>query len=168
MNPNQIPCTHGPGWIAFRFHYQSGSTQAHLDDFGLLDASNWEAVPAFSTMVSDVANGGGLDIGGNNWILIRYSLAGLSVINSATFSVYGRSYSVSSSGSFDAWSPLYGDAPSPTNSVSNAWPYEWTTIDYSTQLAIGDDPGLTGIRLYAGPSSDDLVIHAVELCIDGY
>lgn len=163
-----MPCSNGPGWVAFRFHYSpNGGTQAYVDAFGLPDASNWEAVPAFPTMVQDAGNGGGLEIGSGNWILIRYSLVGLSQIKGATFSVYGRSYDVSASGSFDAWSPIYGDDPSPTDSVSNAWPYAWTTVDYSTQLAIGDDPALTGIRLYSGPSSNDLVIHAVELCIDG-
>lgn len=162
-----MPCTNGPGWVAFRFHYEPGTTSAFLDELGLPDSSNWEAVPAFSTQVTDTLHGGGIEIASGNWILIRYSLAGLSVINGATFSVYGRSYDTTASGSFDAWSPLYGDAASPTSSVSNAWPYAWTSIDYSTQLAVGDDPGLTGIRLYAGPASDDLVIHTVELCIDG-
>ena len=162
-----MPCTNGPGWIAWSFHYQVGSTQAYLDHFGLPDSSNWEAVPAFSTSVTDPNNGGGLEIGSGNWILIRYSLVGLTQINSASLSVYGRSYDVSASASFDAWSPLYGDDASPTDSMSNAWPYAWTTVDYSTQLAVGDDPGLTGIRLYSGPSSGDIVVHRVELCIDG-
>jgi hypothetical protein len=163
-----MPCTHGPGWIAFRFHYSPNSgTQAILDDFGLPDNSNWQAVPAFSSSVVDAGNGGGLEIGSGNWILIRYSVAGLTTITSATFSIYGRSYDTTASGSFDAWSPLYGDAPSPPDSVSNAWPYTWTTIDYTGQVQVGDSPGLTGIRLYSGPSSNDLAIHAVELCIEG-
>jgi hypothetical protein len=115
----------------------------------------------------DAFNGGGLEIASGNWILIRYSVAGLTTITSATFSIYGRSYDVSASGSFDAWSPLYGDAPSPQDSVSNAWPYAWTSIDYTGHVQVGDNPGLTGIRLYAGPSSSDLAIHAVELCIEG-
>jgi hypothetical protein len=117
--------------------------------------------------VVDPGNGGGLEIGSGNWILIRYSVAGLTVINTATFSIYGRSYDTTASGSFDAWSPLYGDAPSPTDSVSNAWPYAWTSIDYTGNVQVGDNPNLTGIRLMSGPSSDDLVIHTVELCIDG-
>jgi hypothetical protein len=134
----------------------------------LPDGSNWQATPVFPTSVQDLGNGGGLEIASGNWILIRYSLVGLSQINSATFSIYGRSYDVGASGSFDAWSPIYGDDASPPNSLSNAWPYSWSTIDYSTQLAVGDAPGLTGIRLYSGPGSDDLVINTVELCIDGF
>jgi hypothetical protein len=118
-------------------------------------------------MVVDAGNGGGLEIGGSNYILIRYSVAGLTTITSATFSIYGRSYDTTASGSFDAWSPIYGDAPSPTDSVSNAWPYAWTTIDYTGHVQVGDNPGLTGIELSAGPSSGDLAIHAVELCIEG-
>lgn len=163
------PCVNGPGFAAFRFHYDSSGSQSPvLDAFGLPDSSNWEAVPVYSTSIVDPGNGGGLEIGQGNWILIRYSLAGLHQIHGARFSVFGRSYDTTASGSFDAWSPIYGDAPSPPDSVSNAWPYAWTTIDYSGHLAVGDDPGLTGIRLYSGPSSNTLVIHAVELCIDGF
>jgi hypothetical protein len=117
--------------------------------------------------VVDAGNGGGLEIAGGNWILIRYSVAGLSTITSATFSIYSRSYDTSASGSFEAWTPLYGSAYSPTNSVSNAWPYAWTTVDFTGFVQPGDSPGLTGIRLYAGPGSSDLAIHAVELCIEG-
>jgi hypothetical protein len=162
------PCLNGPGFAAFRFHYDtSGSQSPIVDAFGLPDSSNWEATPVYSTSIVDPGNGGGLEIGSGNWILIRYSLVGLHQINGARFSVFGRSYDTTASASFDAWSPIYGDAPSPTDSVSNAWPYAWTTVDYTGHLAIGDDPGLTGIRLYSGPSSNTLVIHAVELCIDG-
>jgi hypothetical protein len=133
----------------------------------LPDTSNWQADPVYSTSVVDLGNGGGLEIGSGNWILILYSVAGLTTITSATFSIYGRSYDTTASGSFDAWSPLYGDAFAPTDSVSNAWPYAWTTIDYTGHVQVGDAPGLTGIRLYSGPSSNDLVIHTVELCIEG-
>jgi hypothetical protein len=154
--------------VAFRFHYSPNSgTQAIVDAFGLPDGSNWQADPVYPTSVVDAGNGGGLEIGSGNWILIRYSVAGLITITSATFSIYGRSYDVSASASFDAWSPLYGDAPSPTDSVSNVWPYAWTSIDYTGHVQVGDDPNLTGIRLYSGPSSNDLVIHTVELCIEG-
>jgi hypothetical protein len=163
------PCTNGSGWVAWRFHYNPNEpgTQAHLDLYDLPDASNWEANPVFSTSIVDSIHGGGLEIATGNWILIRYSVVGLSTIRNATFSVYGRSYNVTASGSFNAWTPLYGDAPAPANSVSNAWPYEWTSIDFTGHVRVGDAPGLTGIRLYAGPSSNDLAIHAVELCLDG-
>src|SRR5262249_57803083 len=120
--------------------------------------------PAFPTMIDDVGNGGGIDIGGNNYILIRYSVVGLNTINGATLSIYGRSFDVSASGSFDAWSPIYGDDATPVDAVSNVWPYAWTSIDYTGHVQVGDDPNLTGIELSAGPSSDDLVIHTVELC----
>lgn len=160
------PCSHGPGFVAWKFHYK-GSTSAITDVYSLPDNSNWQAVPAFATMFSDALHGGGIEIGSGNWILIRYSVANMSVINGATLSVYGRSYDTTTSGSFDAWSPLYGDNASPTDSVSNAWPYTWTSIDFSNGVHIGDTPGLTGIRLYSGPSSNVLVINTVELCIDG-
>jgi hypothetical protein len=161
-------CHSGTGFAAFRFHYATGSTSPIIDAFGLPDSSNFEAVPVYSTSVVDPANGGGLEIASGNWLLIRFSVVGLTQINHATFSIYGRSYDVSASGSFDAWSPIYGDDSTPQNAVSNAWPYAWTSVDYTGHVQIGDDPGLTGIRLYSGPGSDDLAIHSVELCIDGY
>ena len=160
------PCSHGPGFVAWKFHYK-GSTSAITDVYSLPDNSNWQAVPAYSTMFSDALHGGGIQIGGGNWILIRYSVSGMSTIKSATLSVYGRSYDTTTSGSFNAWSPIYGDNASPTNSVSNAWPYTWTTIDFSGSVKVGDSPGLTGIRLYSGPNSNVLVINTVELCIEG-
>ena len=160
-------CKRGTGWAAWRFKYD-GSSSARLEAFGLPDSSNWEAVPARAASYSDGLHGGGLEIGGGNWILIRFSLVGLSHINSATLSVFGRSYSTGSSGSYEAWSPIYGSISAPTNSVSNAWPYTWTSVDYTANVNVGDPPGLTGIRLYAGPSSNDLIINTVELCIDGY
>jgi len=167
MTPSRPPCTHGPGFAAFRFHYsQSSGTQAILDAFGLPDNSNWEAVPVYPTSYTDTNFGGGIELGSGNWILIRYSVAGLTQINGATFSVYGRSYDVSASGSFDAWSPLYGDDFAPTDSMS-VYPYAWKSIDFTGFVQVGDDPGLTGIRLYPGPSSNDLIVHTVELCIDG-
>ncbi|MFO0579891.1 MAG: hypothetical protein U1A78_38445 [Polyangia bacterium] len=159
------PCMRGSGWAAFRFKY-SGSTSASLEAFGLPDRSNWEAVPAFSTSFTDALHGGGINIASGNWILIRFSLEGLTRISGATLSIYGRSYNTTASGSFRAWSPLYGDISSPANSVSNAWPYTWTSVDYTANVRVGDAKGLTGIRLYAGPSSSDLVINTVELCID--
>lgn len=154
------------GFTAFRFKY-SGSTSASVEAFGLPDRSNFEAVPAYATSFVDAMNGGGINISGGNWLLIRYSVVGLSRISGATLSIYGRSYSVSSSGSFEAWSPIYGSKSTPANSFSNAWPYRWSSLDFTGLVAIGDPPGLTGIRLYARPGSSNLVINTVELCIDG-
>jgi hypothetical protein len=167
LSSSRPPCLHGGGFAAFRFYYaQNSGTQAILDAFGLSDNSNWQAVPVYPTSYTDTNFGGGLELGSGNWILIRYSVAGLSQINSATFSVYGRSYDVSASGSFDAWSPLYGDDFAPADSMS-VYPYAWKTMDFTGYVRAGDDPGLTGIRLYPGPSSNDLIVNTVELCIDG-
>ncbi|HEX7604197.1 MAG TPA: hypothetical protein VF316_21410 [Polyangiaceae bacterium] len=162
------PCTHGAGWIAWKFHY-NGSTSASTDVYSLPDSSNWEAVPAYpnSTSWADALHGGGIDMASGNWILIRFSLVGLTQIKSATLSMYGRSYDTTTSGSFEAWSPIYGSIFAPQNSISNAWPYQWKSVDYTANVNVGDTPGLTGIRFKAGPSSNDLIINTVELCIDG-
>jgi hypothetical protein len=164
LSSTQVPCTRGPGFVAWRFHYSSSSTSSILDIYGLPDSSNWEAVAVYPTSIVD--SGQGLEIASGNWILIRYSVSGLSQINSATLSVQARSYTTGGSGSFDAWTPLYGDDATAPDAIS-VYPYSWTSVDFTGFVQPGDDPGLTGIRLYAGPSSNDLSIHAVELCIDG-
>lgn len=161
------PCSHGKGFVAWKFHYANNSTSAITDVYSLPDNSNWQAVPAYSTSFVDSLHGGGIQISGGNWILIRFSVQGMKTINGATLSVFGRSYDTTTSGSFNAWSPIYGSVYSPQNSHSNAWPYQWVTVDYSSNVKIGDSPGLTGIRLYSGPNSNVLVINTVELCIDG-
>ena len=162
------PCTHGAGWIAWKFHY-NGSTSAVTDVYSLPDSSNWQAVPAYpnSTSWADAIHGGGIDMASGNWILIRFSVSGLTQIKSATLSMYGRSYNTTTSGSFEAWSPIYGSIFAPQSSISNAWPYQWKSVDYTANVNVGDTPGLTGIRFKAGPSSNELIINTVELCIDG-
>lgn len=162
------PCMRGTGFTAFRFHYtRGGGTHATIDAFGLPDGKNFEVDPIFISDLSDDIHGGGLDVTDSSYILIRYSVAGLAKINSATFSIFGRSYDVSASGSFRAWTPIHGEQSSAPDSVSNAWPYDWTSVDFTGLVDVGDDPGLTGIRLYGGPSSGSVVVHTVELCIDG-
>lgn len=160
------PCSHGAGFVAWKFHY-NGSTSKITDVYSLPDSSNWDVAPAYSTSFVDSIHGGGIEIGSGNWLLIRFSVAQMSQIKGATLSVYGRSYNTTTSGSFDGWSPIYGDVKSQTNSHSNAWPYQWVSVDYSANVKVGDPPGLTGLRLYSGPNSNDLVINTVELCIDG-
>jgi hypothetical protein len=159
------PCKRGVGWTAFRFKFD-GSTFARLDGFGLPDSSNWEASIVRSTSFTDALHGGGAELGSGNFILVRFSLVGLTTIRGATLSMYGRSYSTGSSGSFRAWSPLYGDIAPPDNSVSNAWPYSWTSVDYTANVRVGDDKSLTAFRFYPGPNSNDLVVNTVELCLD--
>jgi hypothetical protein len=165
MSGAKPPCLNGVGWAAFRFKYE-GSTDAIVDAFGLPDDSNWEADAVYPTSFETDPGGGGIEIADDNYILIRFSLVGLSVIRSATLSMYGRSFSVDTDGSFDAWSPLYGDIASSTDSVSNAWPYAWTAVDYTANVHVGDPKDSTGIEFKPGPDSDDLLINTVELCMD--
>lgn len=160
------PCTTGGGWTAFRFVFD-GSTSARTEVFGLPDRSNWQAGPAFAATYEDALHGGGVTITSGNFLLVRFSLDGISRINSATLSVFGRSYNTTASGSFRGWSPLYGDISSPTNSVSNAWPYKWTSVDYTANVRVGDNKNLTAFRLHGGPSSGTVLVKRVELCIDG-
>ena len=163
---SRLPCRRGVGWTAFRFHYL-GSTTAIVDTIGLPDRSNFQAAPGTTTTFDDAAHGGGISIASGNFILIRFSVDGLTRIKSATLTILGRSYNTTTSGSFRASSPLWGDIKTPTNAVSNAWPYDWTSVDYTANVHPGDPRGSTVIRIYAGPSSNSLIINTVELCIDG-
>jgi len=162
------PCRSGAtGRTAWRFGYSSGSTSSTLLEYGMPDRSNWEANPVYATSFVDAGNGGGLELGSGNWILIRYSVVGVTSITRATLSIYGRSYATAASGSFEGWTPLHGTSIGAQNSVSNAWPYRWYSVDFTGRVLPGDAPGLTGIRLYARGGSNSLVINQVELCIEG-
>jgi hypothetical protein len=162
------PCQSGAvGQTAWRFSFRGPGTSASWDVYGLPDKSSYSASAVYSTSYGDSSHGGGIEIGSGNWILILYSVTGLHTIRSASVSVYGRSYDTTTSGSFEAWTPTYGSAATPTDSMSNAWPYAWTTVDFTGYVNPGDPPASTGIRLYSGPSSSTIVVHTVELCIDG-
>ena len=67
----------GAGFVAWRFGYQNNSTYATREVYSLPDASNWEATAVYPTSYVDGLHGGGLSLSSGNWILIRYSVAGL-------------------------------------------------------------------------------------------
>jgi hypothetical protein len=52
----------------------------------------------------------------------------------------------------------------PTDFVSNVAPYVWYSADATASFTPGDGGAL--LRIKAGPSSDSLVVHRIELCID--
>ena len=105
---------------------------------------------------------GGLQLDDSDFVDLEISTVGVSAIDSATLAIYGRSFDVTTSGSFN-WQTFVGTGASATDSVSNVAPYAWYTADMTTEIAAGD--GNTLIRIKAGPSSDVLVVHRIELCM---
>ncbi len=65
---------------------------------------------------------GGLQLDDSDFVDLELTTAGISQIASATLSIYGRSYNVDTSGSFN-WQTFDGTGATPDNFVSNVAPY---------------------------------------------
>ena len=148
----------------------SGSTAYVRYDVNTLPSpGGWHVSAADSgfgftpTFVDPFLGEGGLDLSGSTFMDIELSTVGLSTIRGVTIGIYGRSFAVSTSGSFE-WQTFDDIGATPTNAVSNIPPYAWTTADATTAFTAGD-PGVY-LRLRPGPSSDSLVVAAVEICFD--
>jgi hypothetical protein len=127
--------------FAGAYGYQIGFTPSYVDQF--------------------LAQGGvGLD--DSDFVDISLSTAGITSIASATLSIYGRSYDVSSNGSFN-WQTFDGTGQTPTDFVSNVPPYQWYSADMTTEIGPGETNVL--VRIKAGPSSDALVVNQIEICL---
>ena len=105
---------------------------------------------------------GGLQLDSSDFVDIELTTAGVSNIASATLSIYGRSYNTTTSGSFN-WQTFHGTGSSPTDFVSNVAPYQWYSAPMTTELAPNDNTTL--VRIKAGPNSDSLVVHRIEICL---
>jgi len=167
------PCISGAtGATAYRIRWKNagnGHAQVVYEKNGLPDTSRDHAAaygysigftPSF---VDPFLGQGGLRLDSSSFVDIELSTAGVSVIHSATLSIYGRSYNTTASGSFH-WQTFSGLGAAPTNLVSNAAPYQW----YSANMPSAIGPGDNGIllRIKAGPNSNSLVVHRIELCLD--
>ncbi len=105
---------------------------------------------------------GGVQLDDSDFIDLEISTAGVSQISLATLSIYGRSYSVDTDGSFN-WQTFDGTGATPDDFVSNVAPYSWWSADMTTEIMPGDSGVL--IRVKAGPGSDALVVNRIELCL---
>jgi len=166
------PCLSGaPGATAYRVRWLDGVNLAYVgyEVNGLPDKSRDHTGAYGYTIgftpgyVDPYLGPGGLGLDSSCFVDIELSTVGLSQIQSATLSVYGRSYAVSSSGSFN-WQTFDGTGAAPTNLVSNVTPYAWYSADMTTEISPGDDGVL--LRIKAGPSSNSLVVNRIELCME--
>lgn len=105
---------------------------------------------------------GGVALDDSDFIDIGMSTVGLTSITSATLSLYGRSYDVSTNGSFN-WQTFDGTGQTATDFVSNVPPYQWYSADLTADIGPGENDVL--VRIEAGPSSNSLVVNEVEICL---
>lgn len=165
------PCLSGAaGSTAYRVRWlgSGGTAYVNYEINGLPDTSR-DRTSAYGNQIGYTASyvdtflaEGGLQLNGSNFIDIELSTEGLSSIQSATISIFGRSYNTTTSGSF-RWQSFDGVGSAPTNLVANSAPYQWYSADMSTEIQPGDDGVL--LRIKAGPSSNSLVVRRIELCL---
>jgi hypothetical protein len=166
------PCLSGaPGATAFRFSFYDGGGDAIVkyEVDGLPDKSRGKAgtygytIPFTASYVDPFLAEGGVQLDGSDFIDVELSTVGLSTIRSVTLSVYGRSYDTTTSGSFN-WMTFVDSGSTPFDFVSNVAPYAWYSADATSAFTPGDGGAL--LRIKAGPSSESLVVHRIELCVD--
>lgn len=135
----------------------------------LPDRSRWRVTAAsrsigYTPVWGDPFLGeGGLDLSGTAFMHVELSTAGLSSIRSVTLAIYGRSYSIGTSGSF-SWMSFDGAGAAPSGSVANSAPYRWYRADATDAFRPGNGGVL--LRISPGPPSGSLVVNRVELCFE--
>lgn len=166
------PCMSGAsGATAFRVHWTNsgGRATVNYDVHGLPDTTRWKVgvygmgigfTPQF---VDPFLGSGGLQLDSSDFIDVELSTVGVSRITSASLSIFGRSYSTGSSGSFN-WMTFTGSGSTPLNYVSNVAPYRWYSGDATAAIAPSDRGIL--LRIKAGGGSNSLVVNRLELCIN--
>jgi hypothetical protein len=166
------PCLSGaPGATAFRVRWtgSGGRATVSTEENGLPDRSRWRVGAyamsiGYTPVFSDMYLGeGGLELGSGTFVDIEMSTVGMSSLAHATLSIYGRSFSTGSSGSF-TWQTFLGMFAAPPNSVSNVAPYRWYAADATAAFRPGDGGVL--LRIRPGPSSGVLVVNRIELCLE--
>ena len=165
------PCSSGAaGATAIRIEFIDAAGTADVQWLveGDPDRSNDSAgtygytIPFTPSYVDQFLAQGGVALDDSDFIDIGMSTVGLTSITSATLSVYGRSYDVTTNGSFN-WQTFDGTGQTATDFVSNVPPYQWYSADMTTEIGPGENNAL--VRIKAGPSSNSLVVNQVEICL---
>jgi hypothetical protein len=158
------------GATAFRVHWVDGGGTAVVDyeAIGLPDQANFKVGAygmgfGFTPMFVDpFLASGGLQLDSSDFVDVDMSTIGIGQITNATLAIYGRSLSVSESGSFN-WQTFTNIGSTLDDYVSNVPPYQWYPADATASFNPGD--GGIVLRIKAGPSSDSLVVSRIELCM---
>jgi hypothetical protein len=159
-----------PGATAYRVRFIDAGGQAQVDYEvdGLPDHSRDKAgaygyeIGFTSEFVDPFLGEGGLQLDDSDFVDLEISTVGVSSITSATLSVYGRSYSVDTDGSFN-WQSFTDTGSAPVDFVSNVAPYAWYSADLGDALDAND--GNVYLRIKAGDSSGALVVSRIEICV---
>lgn len=164
------PCVSGAaGAAAYRVRWidAGGTAQVQYEVDGLPDKSR-DKTGAYGyqigftpSYVDPFLAQGGLQLDGSDFVDVEISTVGVSSITRATLSLYGRSYSVDTSGGF-AWQTFDGTGQTPADFVSNVPPYQWYSADVTGDILPGESGVL--LRITAGGMSGALVVNRIELC----
>ncbi|HEY2748508.1 MAG TPA: hypothetical protein VGL86_27990, partial [Polyangia bacterium] len=154
--------------IRVRWTNAAGEASVSYEAFGMPDHSRQEVgaygyqigfTPEF---VDQPLGGGGLLLDDDDFVDIALSAAGPTTIDHATLAVFGRSYDVTTDGSF-SWQSFSDSGQTALDFVSNVAPYRWYAADLGNTVAAGDANVL--VRVKAAGSSDALVISRLEICL---
>ncbi|MDP3279224.1 MAG: hypothetical protein Q8Q09_28795 [Deltaproteobacteria bacterium] len=155
----------------FRWRGSGPNTRAYVEYEAntLPDRARWRAgaysrgaIGSYTPTFTDTFLGeGGLELRSTNFIDVELSTAGLGSISDVTLSIYGRSFSTGSSGSF-SWMTFDGAGATPAGSVANSAPYRW----YNASATSAFRPSNAGIllRITPGGPSSSLIVSRVEIC----
>lgn len=167
------PCISGStGATAFRVRWTDGGggrPSLNYEVHGLPDKARWKVgvfgynIGFMPQFVDPFLGSGGVALDSSSFIDVELSTVGVSRISKVTLSVFGRSYSTGSSGSFN-WITFTGGGATALNFVSNVAPYRWYSADATADIPPSD--GRILLRIKAGGSSNSLVVNRLELCID--
>ena len=165
------PCLSGASGatgIRVRWVDSGGTATVQYEAFGMPDHSR-EKVGAYGyqigftpSFVDPFLGDGGLLLDGSDFVDVELSGVGIASIGSATLAIYGRSYDTTTSGSF-SWQSFSDSGATTDGFVSNVAPYRWYAADIGNTVAPGD--GGVRVRIKAGPSSEALVVHRIEICL---
>lgn len=172
------PCASGaPGQTAFRVKFVNSGGHATVS----YEATGWPDKSGFKVSVYPAGGSidpswyapyddmylavGGLRLDGTDFIDVSFSTVGISSITSVTLAIKGRSFAVSTDGSF-SWQTLEGYGATVDGAVSNVPPYVWYGADATTELVAGKSADL--LRIKAGPPSDSLIVSELELCMEAH
>jgi hypothetical protein len=165
------PCISGAaGATAYRVRWidAGGTAQVQYEVDGLPDTSRDQTgaygyqIGFTPSYVDPFLGAGGLQLDDSDFVDVEISTVGLSSITSVTLSIFGRSYSVDTNGSFN-WQTFDGTGQTATDFVSNVPPYQWYSADITGDILPGENN--VTLRIKAGPSSDALVVNRIELCM---
>lgn len=165
------PCSQGgAGQTAYRIRWANGGGTAYVvyEVHAMPDTSRFRAgaygytIPFTPQYVDTALAQGGLLLNSSDFVDIELSTVGIASITSARLAIYGRSYNTTTSGSFN-WQTFDGVGAAPNNLVSSSAPYVWYSAEMTSEISPGDDGVL--IRIKAGPSSNSLAVHRIEICM---